>query len=165
MNFMTRVVRVGLPTLGLTIGLLCLGRAFFVGAIAQGETRPTPALETALDKNLNRLNKRETITVGLLLGIPCTFGSLRMLTTFRRNHKLAQSQRLQVLFYKAIKANNGRINALQLAMLAEISVQDAKTFLDAWAGPLHASYQIDETGLMVYCFNASKTDRSNRLDP
>ena len=161
---MKRVIRVGLPTLGLTIGLLCLGRAFFVAAISHAETKPTPALETALDKNLNRLNKRETIIVGLLLGIPCTFGSLRMLTTFRRNHKLAQSQRLQILFYKAIKANNGRINALQLAMLAEISVQDAKTFLDAWAGPLRASYQIDETGLMIYCFNASGADRTNRLD-
>ena len=165
MKSMKRVIRVGLPTLGLAIGLLCLGRAFFVMTISQGESKPTPTLETALDKNLNRLNKRETIAIGLLLGIPCTFGSLRMLTTFRRNHKLAQSQRLQVLFCKAIKANNGRINALQLAMLAEISVQDAKTFLDAWAGPLHASYQIDETGLMVYCFNASEADRPNRLDP
>ena len=145
---MKRVMRVGLPTLGLMIGLLCLGRS----------------LETALNKNLNRLNKQETIAAGLLLGVPCTLGSLWMLRTFQHSHKLAQSQRLQVLFYKAIKANNGRINALQLAMLAEISVQDAKTFLDAWAGPLNASYQIDETGLTVYCFNTSRADRPNRSD-
>lgn len=164
MNSIKRVIRVGLPALGLTIGLLCLGRAFFVGAIAQRETKRSPALETALDKNFNRLNKQKTIAVGLLLGIPCTFGSLRMLTTFKRNHKLAQSQRLQVLFYKAIKANHGRINALQLALLAEISVQDAETFLDTWAGPLHASYQMDETGLRVYCFNAPETNQPNPLD-
>ena len=157
MSSVKRILGVGLPALGLVIGFVCLGRAFFVGA--------TPTLETALDKNPNRPNKPETIAAGLLLGVPCTFGSLWMLSTFQRNHKLAQSQRLQVLFYKAIKANNGRINALQLAMLAEISVQDAKTFLDAWAGPLNASYQVDETGLTVYCFNASEADQPNRLDP
>lgn len=149
MSSVKRILRVGLPALGLVVGFLCLGRS----------------LETALDKNPNRPHKPETIAAGLLLGIPCTLGSIWMLSTFQRHHKLAQSQRLQVLFYKAIKANNGKINALQLAMLAEISVQDAKTFLNAWAGPLKASYQIDETGLMVYCFNVSKADRPNRLDP
>ncbi len=157
MNSMKRIMGVGLPVLGLVIGVLCLGRAFFVGA--------TPTLETALDKNPNRLNKPEIITAGLLLGIPCTAGSLWMLNTFNRDHKIAQSQRLQVLFYKAIKANNGSINALQLAMLAEISVEDAKTFLDAWAEPLNADYQIDDTGLMVYRFNASETKKPNRLEP
>ncbi len=146
MNLMKRILGIGLPALGLVIGLLCLGRS----------------LETALDKNPNRLNKRETITAGLLLGIPCTAGALWLLGATERSRRLVRSQRLQGLFYKAIRANNGQINALQFAMLAEIPVEEAKDFLDAWAATLDADYHIDNTGLMVYCFNVSE---SNILDP
>jgi hypothetical protein len=149
MNSMKRILGVGLPALGLVIGFLCLGRS----------------LETALDKNPNRLHKRETITAGLLLGIPCTVGSVWLLAASernQRNHKLLRSQRLQSLFYRAIKANDGRIDAFQFAMLAEIPVEEAKAFLDAWATSLEADYQVDETGILVYCFTVS---RLNRLEP
>ncbi len=146
MNSMKRILGIGLPALGLVIGFLCLGRS----------------LETALDKNPNRINKRETITAGLLLGIPCSAGSLWLLGAAERNRKLVRSQRLQGLFYKAIRANDGRINALQFAMLAGIPVEEAKDFLDAWATSLDADYHVDETGLIVYCFNVSEP---NILEP
>jgi hypothetical protein len=136
MNSMKRIIRVGLPALGLVIGILCLGRS----------------LETVLDKDPNRLNKPETITAGLLLGIPCLAGALWLLGAVERDRKLVHSQRLQSLFYKAVRANNGQINPLQFAMLAEIPVEKAKDFLEAWAVSLNADYRIDDTGLMVYRF-------------
>ncbi|KPQ36293.1 MAG: Protein of unknown function (DUF1601) [Phormidesmis priestleyi Ana] len=151
MNSIKRIIGIGLPSLGLVLGFLCLGRA----------------VETALDQNPNRLGKRETITAGLLLGIPSTAGSAWMLMAMRRDRQLIQSRRLQQLFYKAVRANHGRINALQLAMLAEISVEAAQDFLDGWAGPLDADYQIDETGVMVYCFNVSAANLAqlDRFNP
>jgi hypothetical protein len=145
MDSMKRIMGVGLPALGLVIGVLCLGRS----------------LETALDKNPNRPNKPETITAGLLLGIPCMAGSLWLLGAVERDRKLVHSQRLQSLFYQAISANNGRINPLQFAMLAEIPVEQAKDFLEAWAGSLNADCHLDDTGLRVYCFKVSDVSETN----
>ncbi len=132
-----RIAGLGLSGLGLLLGFLCLGRA----------------VETALDKDPNRLGKRETITAGLLLGIPITASALWMIKDLERSRKLAESERLQALFYKALKANNGRINPLQFAMLGQISVEEAKDCLDAWAVPLNADFQVDEAGVVMYCFN------------
>lgn len=132
-----RTVSRGFLGLGLLIGFLCIGRA----------------VETALDRNPNRLNKRETITAGLLLGIPCTAGALWGLGALERQRKLAKSERLQALFYKALKANDGKINPIQFAMLGQISAEEAKACLDEWAVPLNADFQVDEAGVVMYCFN------------
>jgi len=133
---MKRVAGFGVAGFGLLLGFLCLGRA----------------VETALDRNPNRLGKRETMTAGLLLGIPCTVGSLWMIRTLHRREKLRHSQRLQAVFYKAIRANGGKINPLQFAMLGQISVADAQECLDVWAQQLNADFKIDEAGVVLYCF-------------
>lgn len=132
-----RVVGIGLSTLGLMLGFLCLGRA----------------VETALDSNPDRQNKRETIVAGLLMGLPVTMGAGVMLSTLERDRKNARSQRLQSLFYKALKANNGKINPIQFAMLGQISLAEAQDCLDAWAGPLNADFMIDDAGVVMYCFH------------
>lgn len=139
---------VGLSTFGLLLGFLCVGRA----------------IETALAPDATRLNKRETITAGLSVGIPVTVGALWMFIDLERGsqerlrqRQLAHSQRLQSLFYRALQANSGRINPIQFALLGEISFAEAQICLDAWAGPLNATSQVDETGVMVYCFDLSET--------
>ncbi|MGD1897167.1 MAG: hypothetical protein ACFB16_09485 [Phormidesmis sp.] len=132
-----RILGFSLSAFGLVLGFLCLGRA----------------VETAFDSDPARQNKRETITAGLLLGLPATAGALWMLSALERDRKLAYSQRLQALFYKALKANDGRINAIQFAMLAEVSLSEAQHCLDAWAGPMNADFDVDEAGVIMYCFN------------
>ncbi|MEO0520565.1 MAG: hypothetical protein AAF171_25070 [Cyanobacteria bacterium P01_A01_bin.116] len=136
-----RILGLGISTLGLMLGFVCLGRA----------------AETALDKDPTRLEKRETVTAGLLLGIPTTIGAGLMLSTLERNRKQARSQRLQSLFYKALKANNGKINPIQFAMLGQISLAEAQECLDAWAGPLNADFMIDDAGVVMYCFHLMET--------
>ena len=136
MTKLKHVAGVGLSALGLLLGLLCLGRA----------------AETALDTDPNRLDKRETITAGLLLGIPCTAGAAWMLAGGEIRRRKARSQRMQTLFYKALKANNGKINPLQFAMLAEVSLAEAQKCLNDWAGPLNADFEVDEAGVVEYCF-------------
>ncbi|MEL6778347.1 MAG: hypothetical protein AAFO06_13920 [Cyanobacteria bacterium J06597_16] len=136
-----RILGLGISTLGLILGFVCLGRA----------------AETALDKDPTRLEKRETVTAGLLLGIPTTVGAGLMLSTLERNRKQARSQRLQSLFYKALKANNGKINPIQFAMLGQISLAEAQECLDAWAGPLNADFMIDDAGVVMYCFHLMET--------
>ena len=134
------IAGLGLGLLGLLLGFLCLGRA----------------LETALDRRSERLNKRETMTVGLLLGLPATFGALSLLRTVERQRQTERSARLQALFYKALRANEGKINAIQFAMLAEISLAQAHECLDTWAVPMNADFDIDEAGVVVYRFPVSE---------
>lgn len=130
------IAGVGLSALGLLLGFLCIGRA----------------AETALDTNPERLHKRETVTAGLLLGIPCAAGAGLMLVDLEARRRRDRSQRMQTLFYKALKANNGKINPLQFAMLAEVSLTEAQRCLNDWAGPLNADFEVDEAGIVEYCF-------------
>ncbi|MEN8443534.1 MAG: hypothetical protein ABG776_00820 [Cyanobacteria bacterium J06555_13] len=132
-----RVAGIGLSALGLMLGFLCLGRA----------------AETALDTDPTREDRRETVTAGLLIGIPVTVGAALMLVNVERDRKYARTQRLQSLFYKALKANNGKINPIQFAMLGQISLSEAQNCLDAWAGPLNADFMIDDAGVVMYCFH------------
>lgn len=126
----------GLSALGLALGFLCLGRA----------------LETALGFNPNRLNQREPVTAGVLIGVPTATGALWLLRSLQRDRTLIHSKRLQLLFYKVLKANSGKISAIQFAMLAQVPLVDAKYFLDDWAVALSAEFQVDEAGTVVYCF-------------
>ncbi len=136
MNKARRITGIGLSAVGLLLSFLCLGRA----------------VETALDRNPNRQGKRETVLAGLLIGLPAGAGALWMLQDLERDRTLIHSQKLQSLFYKAIRANNGRISAAQFAMLSQISLGEAKAFLDSWAGAMAAQFDVDESGLVIYCF-------------
>lgn len=140
MSYKRYAAGVGLGTIGLLLGGLCLGRA----------------VETALNEDAGRSKKRETAAVGLLLGVPTMVGALSLLTTAERKRRTEYSARLQALFYKAIRANNGKINAIQFAMLAEISLSQAHECLSAWAVPMNAEFDIDEAGVVMYCFPISK---------
>lgn len=141
MSYSKYAVGIGLSALGLALGFLCLGRA----------------IETALDSDPNRLNKRETVTAGVLIGVPTTAGALWLLRSLQRDRTLTHSKRLQQLFYKALMANSGKISAIQFAMLAQTSLADAKRFLDDWAVSLEAEFQVDEAGIVVYCFSLPNT--------
>lgn len=140
MNKVRRITGISLSAVGLLLSFLCLGRA----------------VETMLDRNPNRQGKRETVLAGLLIGLPAGAGALWMLRDLERDHTLVHSQKLQSLFYRALKANNGRISAAQFAMLSQSSLEEAKTFLDSWAGAMNAQFDVDETGLVVYCFPLPK---------
>ena len=131
-----RIAGVGLSALGLVLGFLCLGKA----------------AEAAFNTHSEQLNKRETITAGLLLGIPCTAGAGWMLMDIEAGRRRNRSKRMQTLFYKALKANDGKINPLQFAMLAEVSLAEAQRCLNDWAGPLNADFEVDEAGVVEYCF-------------
>ncbi len=131
-----RITGIALSATGLLLSFLCLGRA----------------IETGLDRDPNRQGKRETVTAGLLIGLPVGAGALWILRDLERDRTLIHSQKLQSLFYKAIKANNGRISAVQFAMLAQVSLGEAKAFLDTWSGAMNAQFDVDESGTVVYCF-------------
>ena len=79
---MNKVKSIGAGLL-LLLGFWCLGRA----------------LETSLNRDPRLLDKRETITAGLLLGVPATTGGSWLLWERRRQRREQAAQHLRQTFF------------------------------------------------------------------
>ncbi len=126
----------------IVVGALCLARA----------------LETGLDRNPNRLDKRETITAGLLLGVPAVIGGTWLGVDLRRQRQHQEAERLQGVFFQLVKAGRGKITALRFAMEAHLDGEAAKTYLSDRALEYDATFQVDNEGGITYCFNLGEVD-------
>jgi ribosomal protein L7/L12 len=124
------------------MGVLCLGRA----------------LETGLDRNPNRLNKGETITAGLLLGVPSTGMGTWLVADLRRQRRQQEAQRLQGTFFQLVKAGRGKVTPLRFAMEAQVDGETAKQYLSDRALEYDATFQVDDDGGITYCFNLGEVD-------
>ncbi|MEL6326376.1 MAG: hypothetical protein AAFQ61_05665 [Cyanobacteria bacterium J06626_23] len=142
---MLRVVQIakslGTTTL-LLLGFFCLGRA----------------IETSLDSNPNRLDKRETITAGLLLGVPAAVGGAWLLLDARRQRQTAETKRLRETFFELVQVGQGQMTALQFAIAAQIDGDKAKAYLSDRSREYDATFQVDDEGTIVYCFRLGNAD-------
>ncbi|AFY70459.1 hypothetical protein Pse7367_2195 [Thalassoporum mexicanum PCC 7367] len=109
--------------------------------------------------------KSSNIFVGsLMLGVPATAIGGYMVIGLRSDHRkaLAAAQALtqariqkdlEWLFLEMVEENNGKIAAIQFAMLADLSYEEAKAFLDQRAIKLNANFSVDENGRIFYEFH------------
>jgi hypothetical protein len=123
----------------LVLGFWCLGRA----------------LETALNSDPRVVDKRETLTAGILLGIPATATAGWLLWDRRRQSQLTQEKHLRAVFFQVVQAQQGQITPLQFAIAAQISGQEAKAYLSDRSLEFDATFQVDEVGNIFYCFPLS----------
>lgn len=112
------------------------------------------SLETALDRNPNRLGKRETITAGLLIGLPATVGGSWLIADARRRKRLQQERHLRQAFFQVLQLGEGKVTPLQLSMAAGLAGEEAKVYLDQRAREFDATFHVEEDGGLVYCFSA-----------
>lgn len=133
---MQRLKSVGAGIL-LLLGFWCLGRA----------------VETGLNRDPNVLDKRETVTAGVLLGGPATVIGGWLLWDLGRQRQQAQEKRLRETFFRLIQSGQGTITPLQLAMAAEINGAEAKTYLNDRSLEYDATFQVDAEGNLIYCFH------------
>jgi len=130
----------------LVLGFWCLGRA----------------VEMALNRNPNVLDKRETITAGLLLGVPSSAGGAWLLWDRRRQFAVARQRRLREAFFQLVQAEHGKVTPLQLAMVAHVDGQAAKVYLSDRSVEYDATFEVDASGHMIYCFPLSGNLTSDR---
>ncbi|MGD1908380.1 MAG: ribosomal protein L7/L12 [Leptolyngbyaceae cyanobacterium] len=142
------VLKQGAAIALLVVGGLCLGRA----------------VETALDRNPNRVGKRETITAGILLGGTATVGGSGLALSAYRQRRRAGVAELQAVFFNLVKAGRGKITPLRFAMEAQITGQAATAYLNEQARQYDATFQVDQEGGITYCFNLGTVD-SHLLRP
>ena len=142
---MTLVMKIAKP-LGagilILLGFWCLGRV----------------METALDRSPDRLDKRETITAGVLIGVPATAGGAWLALDTRRQRHLAEGKRLRQIFFKLVKAGRGKVTALRFSMEAQIDGDVAKAYLNTLSREYDATFQVDNEGGITYCFHLGDVD-------
>lgn len=129
----------------LLLGFWCLGRV----------------IETGLDPNPHRLGKRETMTAGVLVGVPAATGGAWLALSVRRQRQLATEQKLRDSFFRLVKAGRGKVTALRFSMEAQIDGEHAKAYLSDRSREYDATFQVDSEGGITYCFNLG--DLESRL--
>jgi len=143
---MNKVKSIGAGLL-LLLGFWCLGRA----------------LETSLNRDPRLLDKRETITAGLLLGVPATTGGSWLLWERRRQRREQAAQHLRQTFFRTVKAGRGQVTPLQFAMAAQVDGDVANAYLRDRSLEYSATFKVDDDGNITYCFHLGNANRYRPL--
>lgn len=112
------------------------------------------ALDLA-DPDTSRQDRDEVSAALFILGFPPTaLGSWLVWNLSQSHRQEAQRQikQREKLFLAMLQQQGGQITILQFAMAADLSMDDAKVFLDEKAKGLNASFDVSDTGAVVYCF-------------
>lgn len=128
----------------LLLGFWCLGRA----------------VEMGLNRDPNVLEKRETVTAGILLGLPATAGGSWLLWHQQRQRRQQAARRLRSIFFHLVQTRQGQVTPLQLAMAAQIDGDIAKAYLDDRSLEFDATFEVDEQGNITYCFHLGDRPRA-----
>jgi len=139
MKFLTKV----------TAGFLLMSGFIFLMVSAS-------ALSQLPDKDQNTLEQQDatgTFFGGIALGVPLVAGGGYMLWGLRRRNEKLLRDRLDSTFYQMLKADNGRITVLQLAMEAQLSGEEAKQYLDQKAKEFNATFETSDQGNISYLFH------------
>ncbi|GAX41056.1 hypothetical protein NIES4075_20240 [Tolypothrix sp. NIES-4075] len=114
------------------------------------------ALSQLADKDQSTLEQQDatdTFFAGIALGVPLAAGGGYMLWGLRRRNQKLLRDRLDSTFYQMLKADNGRITVLQLAMEAQLSGEQAKQYLDQKAKEFNATFEASDKGNISYLFH------------
>ncbi|WP_204139118.1 hypothetical protein [Halomicronema sp. CCY15110] len=121
----------------LLLGFWCLGRA----------------VETRLNRNPNILDQRETITAGLLLGLPAVTGGSWLLWDVRRQRRQQAEHRLRQIFFDLVQTHRGQVSPLQFAIAAQLNGDAANAYLRDRSVEFNATFEVDAAGNITYCFH------------
>lgn len=98
------------------------------------------------------LSLESTFLGGLVLGIPLTAASGYLLWSWRHRTQQELSDRLDAVFYYLLKANQGSITVIQLAMAANIPGTQAKEYLEQKSQEFNATFEHSDQGNIIYLF-------------
>ncbi len=95
---------------------------------------------------------------GLILGVPST--AIGLLLVRQRQQVAAQRERdrqrqAELAFLHMVQARNGRVSAMEYAIAHQLTLPEAKAFLDRKAVELNAEFEVTEDGSTFYRFPQS----------
>lgn len=90
---------------------------------------------------------RDAALGGLILGLPTTaWGSWLAIDSRRRQ------QQMESTFVRLLKASEGAVTILQLAETANVTIVEARSYLEDKAVELHCDFEITDRGGIIYHF-------------
>ncbi len=120
-------------------------------------------LPTLLGKNVTPKAKEDATSAALgciALGIPpAGFGTWLVWEMYRKSQKekeereKAKSDKLREIFFRLIEENQGDITILRFVRETNLTVDEAKEFLDKQALTLNATFDVTEDGNVFYHFS------------
>ncbi|OUL18738.1 hypothetical protein BV378_34860 [Nostoc sp. RF31YmG] len=133
----------------LAICFLLFGIPFSVGMMVE-----------ILNPKTTPKDKHDAIAALTILTLPSTIvggGLIWSLAQQKRKEQAllvaSEEKRLNLVFLELIENNAGSITVFQLARNAEISIKEAKQYLDDKAKELNASFEVNEEGNILYRFS------------
>lgn len=100
-------------------------------------------------------DRSEAAAALMFLGLPPTaLGGWLGLNLRQRHQKTLEQHQLEQeqLFLSLLQGNEGEVTVVQFASQTRLSLEEAKTYLDQKAVQLNGSFDVTETGAIVYRF-------------
>ncbi|WP_414545749.1 hypothetical protein [Nostoc sp. CCY0012] len=127
----------------LSLGLLCLLVSF-----------STLSDLTAEDKTPEeKAEAQSAFWGGIIFGVPLAAGGGYIFWGLRQKDQQELSDRLDAIFYQMLKANNGKITVLQLAMEAKLPGKQAQEYLNQKSQEFNATFEPSDQGDISYLFH------------
>ncbi|MEM1278764.1 MAG: hypothetical protein AAGG53_01810 [Cyanobacteria bacterium P01_H01_bin.152] len=108
-----------------------------------------------LDPNNSSEDKEGSIAALIFFGLPPVAISGLLIHSLYQQHRDSEQKsdsELEQLFLTEIQTNDGVISPVFFALKAELSIEDAKAYLDKKAVQLNGLYEVSESGGVIYRF-------------
>ncbi|MEL6221437.1 MAG: hypothetical protein AAFR31_02210 [Cyanobacteria bacterium J06627_8] len=109
-------------------------------------------------------NQQRAIATLLVLGcVPVGVGGYMIWARFDQIHRQEQ-QRLRAAFFRLVRAGQGRISASDFSVETNLSIDEARLYLDERAEHFGAACQVEEDGKALYGFQLGYADPKRLLE-
>jgi hypothetical protein len=108
-----------------------------------------------LNPNASADDKSDATAALMILGLPPTILGGALILNLRLQHKNKleqQSQDQEQLFIQLLQKNHGKLTTIQFAAEAQLSLEEAKDYLDEKARQLNGQFSVTDQGAIVYEF-------------
>ncbi len=127
--------------------LLSIGFLFAMYGVAQ-----IPELASEEQTHESKLEIRESFFMTMGISVPMLAGGGLMLWRLHQRNKKQLRDRLDRIFYRILKINQGKITILEFAMEGSLSGEEARKYLDIKAKEFNAHFETDDKGHINYRF-------------
>ncbi|MBP0001069.1 MAG: hypothetical protein J7641_19080 [Cyanobacteria bacterium SID2] len=105
-----------------------------------------------LNPDLEPKDRQDAFYALVIIGLPSTaLGGFLAWNVYQQEHN-TDRDRLRSTFFQLVEEGNGTISVMKLAMTAQISAEEARTYLNERAKEFNADFEVNDRGDITYRF-------------
>ncbi len=112
-------------------------------------------ISVVFSKNPSEQDKSAALG-GLAIGVPALVGGLSILKGSRDKQQKLIAERTQLLettFLELLQTNDGQVTVINFAIATNLSLEEAKQYLDRKASQLNGDFKVLDDGKISYYFH------------